>query len=101
MQNNGILPRFLGLGLAAMAALAEADEGGVCVFELRLAALVPESLPFLLEIIDVVARSDGAGVVVSLGTQQRKLRLGGRGEGLHASAVDEAHAVAGEGDGVI
>src|SRR4051812_48178865 len=58
-----------------MAAATESKKGRVRILQLGLAALIPKLLPFPLQEIDVVARSDGAGVVVGFLIEHRKLRL--------------------------
>ena len=56
--------------VSLVAAFAEADEGGVRVFQLRLAAFHPEIPPFLLKEIDIIARRDRPRIVVGFGIKR-------------------------------
>ena len=65
-------PPSLMQGFSIVTALAESNEGCVWIFQLRLAAFEPEIPPFLLKVINIVARRYDLGVIVGFGIKRRK-----------------------------
>jgi hypothetical protein len=84
-----------------VAALAESNEGGVGIFELRLAAFDPEIPPFLLKVIDIIARRDDPGIIVGVKIKRRKQRRFGGRQRLHGFAVRESDVVSVKPDRVV
>ena len=76
-----------------MAALAEGDESLVRVVQGGLAALAPPALPLAFQVVHIVARRNGPGVVVRLRVQPREVGRGQGGGGLGRAPVDEGHEV--------
>src|SRR5208283_3812829 len=73
-------------GFSIVTALAESNESCVWIFQLRLAAFEPEIPPFLLKVINIVARRYDLGVIVGFGIKRRKhSRFRGR-QRLHGFA---------------
>jgi hypothetical protein len=58
--------------IVAIGPIAESDEGCVWILQLRLAAFKPEIPPFLLKVINIIARRDDLGVIVGFLIKRRK-----------------------------
>jgi hypothetical protein len=85
-----------------MAALAEAEEGGVRVLELWQATFHPEAPPLFLQVVDVISRSKRPGIMIRFRIENGKTRLLlRRGEGLHRSPVGKPNQISVKRHGVI
>src|ERR1019366_7390598 len=88
-------------GFSIVTALAESNEGCVWIFQLRLAAFKPEIPPFLLKVINIIARRYDLGVIVGFLIKRRKhSRFRGR-QRLHGSAVRESYVVSIKPDRIV
>src|SRR5215467_5077574 len=76
-----------------MSGTAEPYEGSIRTFEFRLAALNPETSPLLFEVVDVVARSDSARIVVGFRIKPGEFSVVAGNRRLHVLAVDESYVV--------
>src|SRR6516225_1837219 len=77
-RGRGELSPQLRVRLPLVAALAEGDESLGRVVQGGLAALAPPALPLAFQVVHIVARRNGPGVVVRLRVQPREV---GRGQG--------------------
>jgi len=92
-RGRGELSPQLRVRLPLVAALAEGDESLVRVVQGGLAALAPPALPLAFQVVHIVARRNGPGVVVRLRVQPREVGRGQGGGGLGRAPVDEGHEV--------